>query len=59
VREPGQSLGPHHEPEFASAGSGRADVRNVPFMAALGAAIRKLRTILSAIIRDRRPWQSA
>jgi transposase len=65
---------------------GRADVRNVLFMAALAAirhnpvirdlydrlrrrgrpaktalvaAIRKLLTILNAIIRDQRPWQSA
>ena len=38
---------------------GRADVRNVLYMAALVAAMRKLLTILNAILRDQRPWQSA
>jgi len=37
---------------------GRADVRNGLFMAAL-AALRELLTVLNAIIRDQRPWQSA
>lgn len=33
--------------------------RGRPAKAALVAAMRKLLTILNAILRDRRPWQSA
>src|SRR3990167_2703028 len=35
---------------------GRADVRSVLYMAALAAVMRKLLTILNAILRDKSPW---
>jgi transposase len=37
----------------------RLRARGTPPKAALVAAVRKLLTVLNAIIRDRRPWQTA
>jgi transposase len=51
---------PRQRPHRAIAG-GRAAGHNVLYMAALAAlvaAMRKLLTILNAIMRDRRPWQT-